>query len=203
MKKLLLLLIIAAFYTSAKAQTPGQAEKIVTDTICSCLSKVDVSKITSKQDAINIFTECFAKRTDLLMAVADEKHIDPTDQVAMRQLGIDIGKNLLKQNCDAFTKISVKMVQSTAQTEAGAGVSSGVLKRVDLKGFNYIVIADNSGSEKSFLWLRQFAGSEKLTVPVAQLAGKKLKITWQEIEVYLPQAKGYYKVKEITAVDFL
>ena len=34
------------------------------------------------------------------------------------------------------------------------------------------------------------------------LTGKNLKITWEEIEVYLPQVKGYYKVKEITRVDF-
>ncbi|MEO6633843.1 MAG: hypothetical protein ABIN13_19020, partial [Mucilaginibacter sp.] len=60
-----------------------------------------------------------------------------------------------------------------------------------------------ANSEKSFLWLREFPGSDKFMNSPAQLKGKKLKVTWHEMEVYLPQAKGYYKVKEITAIDFL
>jgi hypothetical protein len=36
-----------------------------------------------------------------------------------------------------------------------------------------------------------------------KLAGKKIDITWQEMEVYLPQAKGYYVVKEITGITVL
>ncbi|MGZ3874908.1 MAG: hypothetical protein ACXVJD_18450, partial [Mucilaginibacter sp.] len=62
---------------------------------------------------------------------------------------------------------------------------------------------DNGNSEKSFIWLRQFPGSEKFMNGPLTLAGKKLNISWQEIEVYLPQAKGYYKVKEITGITIL
>ena len=38
---------------------------------------------------------------------------------------------------------------------------------------------------------------------VTKYKGKKLKIKYDEIEVYLPIAKGYYKVKEILSVDVL
>jgi len=81
--------------------------------------------------------------------------------------------------------------------------TAGVFKRVDLKGFNYLIIKDQNSSEKSFLWLRQFPGSEQFMNGTAKLAGKKVKVSWQEIEVYLPAAKGYYKVKEITGVELL
>ncbi|MDB5022256.1 MAG: hypothetical protein JWP78_11, partial [Mucilaginibacter sp.] len=68
--------------------------------------------------------------------------------------------------------------------------------------FNYIVIVDNSNNEKSFVWLRQFPGSERFMSGIAQSVGKKVKITWQNMEVYLPQSKGYYNVKEIKNLDF-
>jgi hypothetical protein len=80
-------------------------------------------------------------------------------------------------------------------------ITIGVFKRIDQKGFDYIVIVDND-SEKSFIWLRQFPGSEKFMNGITQYIGKKMRITWQNIEVYLPQSKGYYNVKEIKYLDF-
>jgi hypothetical protein len=65
------------------------------------------------------------------------------------------------------------------------------------------VLKDSKGIERSFIWLRQFPGSEKFTGITAKYVGKSMKITSQEMEVYLPAAKGYYKVKEIIAVDVL
>jgi hypothetical protein len=205
MKKLLLILLISTFFYGAEAQTTiSPLEKLLTDSICNCLAKVDLSKINSKQDAITAFTDCFASRTDLLMKLADEKHIDPTDNAAMRKIGIDIGKDLLSENCVAFTKISVKMVQEEKDNkESNEGVIEGNFKRIDLKGFNYIVLSDKNNSETSFIWLQQFPGSENFMGNAAKYVGKKLRIKYQEMEVYLPQAKGYYKVKEITGIDFL
>jgi hypothetical protein len=30
-----------------------------------------------------------------------------------------------------------------------------------------------------------------------------MKISWQETEVYIPAAKGYFKIKEIKGIDLL
>ncbi len=117
---------------------------------------------------------------------------------------MDIAKNLLKEKCDAFLKLAVKMADTgTGNSEASSGSSTGNFKGIELKGFNYLVINDNDNSEKSFLWLWQFQVSELFMYEVTALAGIKINISWQEFEVYLPQAKGYYKVKEITGIDFL
>jgi hypothetical protein len=205
MKKTLLILINICCYYNAKAQaTISPLEKALTDSICNCLVKVDIDKITNKQEATAAFTDCFARRTDLLMKLADEKHIEAGDNVGMRGLGLGIAKDLLNQNCVAFTRISVKMVQGESeQKDLTENFMTGTFKRIDLKGFNYIVLENNSGGETSFLWLEQFSGSEKFMNGPASLIGKKLKIKYNEREVYLPVAKGYYKVKEILAVDFL
>ena len=202
MKIILSLCIFWSIFFTAKAQTAnGPMEQRMTDSLCKCLVGIDNAKITTKAQAVAAYTGCVQKNADLLPDLADEKKVDMTNTTAMRVVGIDLAKNLMKQKCDAFMKLSTAMAQKDVEDEPS--FSTGTFKRVDLKGFNYIVITDGAGSEKSFLWLRQFPGSEKLQVPAVQLINKKLKITWRELEVYLPQAKGYYKVKEISAVELL
>ncbi len=206
MKKNLLILIVSALLVSNKsvAQTRnvGPVEQKVTTALCDCLNKIDLSKITNKKEANDAFMSCFISQSNFFVDLTTERNISMTDNKAMHELGLDIGKNLLNQKCDAFLKLAVKMADhanSTPEIET----TTGSFKGIDTKGFNYIVITDAAGSEKSFLWLRQFTGSEKFIAQPSSLTGKKLKITWQEIEVYVPLAKGYYKVKEITAVDIL
>jgi hypothetical protein len=95
------------------------------------------------------------------------------------------------------------VIKGDADDEDNEGNTNGKLKRIDVKGFNYIVITDGNNSEKSFLWLKQFPGSEKFMNGLTGLIDKYVKISWQELEVYLPDAKGYYKVKEITGIEVL
>ena len=202
MKKVILQIIFLCITTGLFAQnTTSTLERQLTDTICNCLARTDIDKITDKNTAIDVFTACFAQRTDLLMKLAREKGIDVANKESMRQIGTDIGKDLLAQNCVAFSKISVKMVQGEREKE-NKGDNTGIFKRIDVKGFNYIVISEG-GNEKSFIWLKQFPGSEKFINNTVALAGKKIKISWEEIEVYIPQAKGYYKIKEITSIEFI
>jgi hypothetical protein len=203
MKKNLLLLSFTITCILAKAQAPmGPIEKRLTDSICNCVAKLDMAKITTKQQAVEAYTNCVEQHADLLPDLAAEKNVSMEDHDAMRTVGIDLAKNLLKMKCDAFIKLSVAMAKKDVDEKVTAS-DFGTFKRIDLKGFNYLVIADKNGNEKSYLWLRQFTGSEKLMATPANLTGKRLKISSQEIEVYLPAAKGYFKVKEITALEIL
>jgi len=201
MKKIILLFALTSIVFSAAAQNKAASptEQALADTICKDLSKLDMKRITTKDEAVSAFTNCFLAHTDMLMKVAEEQHVDATDEAAMQKIGGQIGKDLMAMNCDAFIKISVKMVQDD-KTAEGTGATSGVFKRIEQKGFNYVVLVENN-SEKSFLWLREFPGSDKFFGDTAQYAGKKMEVSWREIEVYLPQAKGYYKVKEITGIS--
>ncbi len=120
----------------------------------------------------------------------------------MKQLGIDVGKNLMKDNCEAFMKLSVLMAKETEEG-ASTGFAEGKLKRIDSKDFNYFILTDGSNNEKSFIWLRQFTGSDKFTSNSSKYINSKLKIKWQEIEVYIPSAKNYYKIKEVVGIEVL
>lgn len=203
-KTLLLITCLFAFSVFVNAQTkPGPAEQKLIDALCEDLGKIDMSAIHNKQEATEAFMSSFASQSGLLMEVAQEHGVEVTDQPAMHKLGLGIGLNLMQQKCAPFIKLATLMAQNQVSEAESDQVIGGTFKRIDNKGFNYLVIADKKGSEVSFLWLRQFSGSEKFMNKTALLAGKKLVVTWQEIEVYLPLAKGYYKVKEITGVQFL
>ncbi|MEO6149245.1 MAG: hypothetical protein ABIN95_05855 [Mucilaginibacter sp.] len=174
------------------------------DSLCIDLTKVDISKISNKKEATDVFMNSFLKYADMAMGVAEEHGVDVTDQSAMKKIGLGLGLNLLKQKCAPFLKLATLMaVDDNKATTENPQLTRGSFKRIDTKGFNYIVISDNTGSEISFLWLRQFPGSESFINAGTNLTGKKLKISSQDIEVFLPQAKGYYKVKEITGIEIL
>jgi hypothetical protein len=205
MKKALFLLAAALtiFTITAKAQNKiGPVQRKMLDTLCNCMSKIDMTKIKTPDEAETAFSNCFNDHLDMLIDVAKEERLDFTIPEDQEKVGALIGQNLLQDKCAIFFKLAALMAkkddEKTVQTES----TTGTFKRIDLKGFNYIVI-DDAGSQKSFLWLREFAGSDKFMGATTTLLNKKLKITWQEIEVYLPAAKGYYKVKEITAIDIL
>jgi hypothetical protein len=205
MKRFLPVLIFSILYAATlHAQTPamGPAEKKLTDSLCSCITHLDQSTLHTKKEAVDAFMDCFGKQSDLLVAVAQEKNLSMEDNTAMHNLGAGIAKNLMTEKCQGFMALAVKMAGKDDDAGSGSNATEGKFRRMDNKGFNYIVLVDENNQEKSFLWLEQFAGSEKFA-DAANLAGKKLKIDWKEIEVYLPTAKGYYKVKEITAITVL
>jgi hypothetical protein len=206
MKKALPLITFAVilFFNRSQAQTTGSytIEKKLTDSVCNCVSQIELGVINSKQQAVAAYTECISRHVDLLQQWATERGVSFTNNKAMEVLGVELAQNLMKQNCANFVKLAIKMGSDEA-AEVPIHTLTGTFKRIDTKGFNYIVLKDSKGIERSFIWLRQFPGSEKFTGITAKYVGKSMKITSQEMEVYLPAAKGYYKVKEIIAVDVL
>jgi len=206
MKKALLLFVAAVTFlttrTVAQTKEISPAERKITDSVCVALNKLDVSNVKTKKDAIAVYTECISRKVDLLQEWATEQGIDFADTEAMRAIGIKLAQNLMKENCTNFMKLATKMGGKDDEEGAVENIT-GTFKRIDNRGFNYIVLNDAAGREKSFLWLRQFPGSETFSGPTSKLIGKKIKVSSQEIEVYLPAAKGYYKVKEITGIKVI
>jgi hypothetical protein len=206
--KHVLLLFFFCFISVSIAQGQSRlspTEKKINDNLCACLDQVDMAKITDKASAEKSFMDCFGTQLNLMVQLAEEKKLEITDQAAMKRLGEEVGKNLFKENCKSFMNISMAMAKGNDNTTASAqtGTTEGRLKRIDTKDFNYFVVTDASNNEKSFLWFRQFAGSDKFTANASAMINSKLKIKWQEIEVYIPSAKNYYKIKEVVGIEVL
>jgi hypothetical protein len=195
--------LLCVWPRDAAAQDSGTLTKVA-NTVCACLSKIDMSAITTKDQATAAFMTCFVSNAAGVIDLARERKLDFSDQAAMKALGLEVGKELLVQGCTSFVQLSVKM--AGAQTPNGVNVgnsevTAGRLVRVDNREFRYLVVADAANRENTFIWLRYFKGSEKfIEIPDAYI-GKPLKIQWQETEVFLPSAKGYFKLKEITGIE--
>ncbi|HEY4322640.1 MAG TPA: hypothetical protein VGN20_01605 [Mucilaginibacter sp.] len=208
MKKILLTTVISILVIqhtfSQTGRVKGPVELKMTDSLCSCVEKIDLSKISNKADAMAAYVACVEKHMDILKDLAAERKVDISNKDSMEKVGIDLAMNLLNKNCSGFKQLALTMAGNNKNSdEEISGTATGIFKRIENKGFNYFVIADGNNKEKSFIWLRQFTGSESFMNSIVTYAGKKIMIKYQEIEVYLPAAKGYYKIKEITSVEFL
>src|ERR1700743_131282 len=143
MKKTLFFLIVFSLLFVQKSfsqveRVPGPAEKRITDSLCAALNRLDMAKIGNGKEAESAFMDCFMKQSAMFEDVANERNVKMDDDAAMHQMGVDIGKNLLKMKCDAFMKLAVKMADKSGANEQSL-IASGVFKRIDTKGFNYIV----------------------------------------------------------------
>lgn len=204
MKHLVLSLVLLLALSTAKSQGKiGPAEQRLTDSICNCMGRIDMSVINTREKATAAFMDCFSKQGALLLPIAAERKVEITNKAAMREIGTDVGKNLLNQNCEPFLRLSMVMAKDKIDQEIDdkTGTTAGKLKRIDTKEFNYVVVTDENGKEKSFIWLRQFDGADLFAANPASLIGKKVLINWTEIEAYVPSAKSYFPLKEIVKIS--
>jgi hypothetical protein len=197
MRKIVFLPLFFVFATSF-AQDSELMQKTA-DTICKCMSKANLKDNATQQDLQDAFMTCFATAgMTYVLQLAEERKVEITDQKAMEGLGMEIGKELLKQNCQAFIKYSVITAKRDNEGEAAVQQTEGILSRVDNKDFRYLVVKDKSGREQSYIWLDYFDGSDDLTGDkIKNFIGKKVTISWKEREVYLPSAGNYFKIKQI------
>ena len=158
----------------------------------------------TRAEAEATVTNCFLKgNMNLLMQLADERKITVTDQQAMRKIGEEVGMQLMRRNCDAFVQLSMKMAQESNGERTSFSKTSGTLSAVETKDFCKLILTESNGKKSSFYWLHHFTNSEKFVGQPAKYIGKKVKITWEDTEVYLPAMKDYFKIKEIKEIELL
>lgn len=203
-----LLLVFSASYVSAQDFTADQKAvvKMMTADICKCLEDFD-AKGKSTQDLQTKMMQCSQeagmKRTmELVSAFGAEKVQAPNFGAT---LGIEIQKQLLN-DCPHFVKITQDM-GAQSMMGGGASVESGVTAKVmgraqapEQDGFVKIPVKSEDGSTAILYLMRKFDGAEALTADLASVKGKYVEFEYREVEVYLPSAKKFVKVKEIVGV---
>ena len=204
MKRLPLLLLLFLPYMVLNAQDKNLLQKTA-DTICQCMNKVKFKDKADANEIQAVFLDCFANTgMTNIVALAEERGLDITDTKAMEGIGVELGKELLKMNCDAFLKLSIASAKRDIREEGLTQKMEGVLVRVDHKDFRYLILKDKGGRQQSFIWLEYFDGSDALVGDkVKSYIGKKVRISWKEKEVYQPAAANYFKVKQIDGFSVL
>src|SRR5690606_3010897 len=74
---------------------------------------------------------------------------------------------------------------------------SGKITKVEGADLITYHIKSDDGKTYKVVWYRNFEGSEELVDDPKSIVGKKVTITVEDVECYIPKAKGYYSVKEI------
>lgn len=203
--KLVLLLLIVFNCLGVKAQTkPLTATEKAADIVCAELSKVDLNSKTSAE-MMTLFQNCLVKVfADNMADLEAEMGFDTMDGESGRKIGEEIGRKLLLR-CPQFIEISMKFAKekNPPEAEVAASITLGTISKIISPDFTEVSIKDAAGRESTFYWLRYFKGSEQFETAPTNNIGKKVKVTWSEIECYLPKAHGYYKIKEIRSIDFV
>ena len=213
-KKLIITLCVFALLPILLSAQNGNLHQKVADSTCKCLNEkkeLNVKDIEAFQMEMGL---CMMSGiSDLSEAELAELDIDPTDQNAMYQFGERVGQ-LMSISCPTFLKIVTDMMTEEdselleiVKDKNGEGATKdfgsvqGELVRIDTDKFATVIIKDADGKRQELVWLKYFTNSEVLMDSTESLQGKVLNFEYVEYEVYLPGAKGYFKIKEIKSLE--
>jgi hypothetical protein len=209
MKKVVRFVVAAVLFSGITFT--GQAQdrmKSIVDTVCNCLSKKDMSKVT-RSNAQQTLMECFlGNAMNDMMELAKERGVEMSDQEGMEKLGYEIGQRLVKDKCEPamklFMKIAADEKDAPAVPDEGVKVNAntGKLIRTESRDFVYFVVQDaKTKKTDTYIWLSNFPGSEEFLANPAKWNNKNVTIEWKETEVYSPKKKAYVMMKEVTGLS--
>ena len=206
MKKVTIVFFLMFTAVYAMSQTDSTMKKFA-DSVCSCISKLDMNSIKNETDAQLAMGKCFTEgNMNLLMKVAQERGIDITDQNGMQKIGQEVGVLLFKQGCEPFIKFSMKYAgaHKTVVDEEVIDhpVISGTITAIETKEFSRFIVTDKSGKKQTLYWIHRFDNSDKFISQPSKYIGKKIQAAYEEKEVYNPTTKSYIKIKELYGIEF-
>lgn len=125
------------------------------------------------------------------------------------KLGEQIGMNMIKfcpdtlialANDDAFTEDET--VQKIDNPVDESRSFEGNFKSISGKEILTLSIIDTSGKTQKFVWISNFKGSDRL-MDTAKATNTKVKVYFENIEMYSPELQDYVVRKQITQIDYL
>jgi len=102
------LTLISGTCYAQNATKLSPSEQKLNDAICECLTKVDLSKVSNKDDVAFEFHSCISQNRILVVNLATERKVDLNDRQAMIALGDEVIKNLVRRECLAASRLLVK-----------------------------------------------------------------------------------------------
>jgi hypothetical protein len=191
MKKLIILNLFLFVAMSVSAQDDIH-KKIAAET-CDCVTKknIDTSKRSEVEMALGL---CMLQSIQ-----ANQVDIEVSDEMAMSRFGEKVGLQMAPICPDLFKVFMTEdaFEEEEEPQEVQTIQLTGKVKAIESGDLVYIVLKEDSGKEHKLLWLRYFSGSDDFKDDPKKLIGKKITISYQEIECYFPKLKGYYNAKEI------
>jgi len=182
--------------SSASAQDKEKVVKQLSDAACECINRKhkeakDPQSLSMESLMESCVVEAFLENIELIMAETPDIL---SDEEAGEKLGMEIGMRLLK-DCKTLMEVAKNSAFPLQElTEDTAPRSVGTFKKVENKGYQYLVLLAD-GKEERFAILQKFEGHEQLLGQEKSLSGKKISITWEEQDLYQSKSKSFVKQK--------
>jgi hypothetical protein len=209
MKKLISSLIAITFFTTATVQAQDTSMHATAVAMCDCLTKANISDESSAQEMQQAFITCLMSAPGFMSKIASSGQDYET---AAQEIGTELVLEMMKSNCDAFTKIAGALAAGgsngfemelpqqvqTVKTES----AEGIVTKIEEKDFTYITVKTTAGRELTFIYYTYVPGSDDWIKNAAiQLKNKNVSLTYVETEVYQPKIKQFINVKEIKTLS--
>lgn len=203
---ILVFALVFAFVLSAQAQDKG-VEKAYSEA-CTCFKDLKKSKLNEnekKEKGMECLQTVMLKNIDALAKESGYKMSELNEETG-RAIGEKFGRNLVTKCPESVEFFMVAGKEAMAEGKVpemaaylSTGTTDGTFVRLETSGDSpKLIVKTSDGSEESFLWIRQFNGSDNLEKQYKTLANKKVSVKWGEFSKYVFSMKGYAKVKEIT-----
>lgn len=179
----------------------------LSDATCNCLVQSQVDTVKTSPGLEKLITTCMMSNmmADLDRIMKDMK-LKEFNADAGREIGTRVGMKMAT-TCPKFMQavsaVREAKVDSAAHVTAATGISTGTVQgtitKIDSAGFVWFTVKEADGSLTRLLWCHSFAPSADLIKNYKTYVGRNVKIGWQLINIWLPDVKGYYDVKEMTS----
>lgn len=210
---LALLLVAKVGFAQAQAQDKGKdkdkVKQLLATSTCACVEQKQAARTAplTKEGANQMLTQCMmaAAGKDLKAIQAAYGTNAFNDVEVMRQLGREVG-GLLLQHCQSFTVISLAMAGKDGSASSGAattGQTVGTLGKLRGTAFGLLDVQVSKTENATFAWLHRFEQAADLLAQLPQLQGRKVRVSWQEVELLQPDTQQYQKLREITGIELL
>ena len=172
-------------------------EKLLADA-CNCINKLDPGRKDKLKGAQDCITNSIIPNVE---AIQKENKIYFTNQQQATVYGRKIGERLV-QTCPKFREMAEGLATKELDKEnvAVGKTATGTFLRVEKDGLAKIIFKED-GKEIPYIWFTNFANSDQFMGKAEKANGKTYKITYTEVEIYVPKADGYYTVKQIVSVE--
>lgn len=205
MKRIMLFALIGLF---AGLLTPATAQDIkdkLAAEACDCIGEKDTDNM-STEDLQMQLSMCLMEAVGNNQAAFQEEYgtLNPSDQETMQKLGQDIGMRMVTKCPQYMMKLANQQAPPQSAAPAPTKKASslqGTIKAVGGDEVAIVTVVEDNGRSHKLLWLDFFPGSDRLQNP-SEAVGKKVTVEYQEMEVYSPKAKEYFKRKKIAGIRF-
>lgn len=177
----------------------------ITKATCECMDGKDLTKFDQAQFEQELGMCMFTNASPYMEALQKEEGIDITDQASFQKVGEKVGQKLATGCPKLFGKM-MELYSSEVET-----TTSSEVRQVFLAEGQFVAVQDGpmavfqiktaDGKVTPFLWLQAFEGSKAFQTNASAMAGKSLKVFYEEQELFQAKTGTYQKYKVVQKVE--